>query len=169
MLYCVCCKNHIHIVLGNKEGDIRERRPTQFGWPLFSQDAVAFAEKYLLEHMAESEEDRQEMRTFFSRVYPRINRQERGKEGRFAGPYLPKSGQASPILYGTVIEAWIDFIDGKTRKCEYGQQTMLGDFMVPLYECSLIRYITPPPRTLQRFKELVWEGVFEIQPDMEFI
>jgi hypothetical protein len=169
MLKCICCKYHVHIVLGDQEGDIRERRPTQFGWPLFSQDAVEFAEKYLLEHMAESEEDRDEMREFFSRLYPRINKQGRGKNGRFTGPYLPKSGQGSPILYGSVIKAWLDFVNGKARKCEYIQQMMLGDFMVPVYDCSLIRYITPPPSTLQRFKELVWEGVFEVQTNIEVV
>lgn len=168
MLKCICCKNHVHIVLGDEE-NIRERHPTQFGWPLYSQDVVRFAEKDLIEREMESEEDRQDVRNCFARIYPRINQQGHDTRGRFTKPFLPKNMYYFPIDYVSLLTNWMEFVEGKTKKCEYIQHLLPGPYMVPVRNCSLMRYITEPPRQLQRFESLVWEAVFDFSEDLEVI
>lgn len=169
MLKCVCCKNHVHLVLGDKD-NIYERHPTQFGWPLYSQDIVRFAEKELLQNIVKSEEDRQDVRDCLVRVYARINKQQRDTKGRFAGPFLPETDRGiSTIDYVSLLKNWIEFTEEKTNSVNYILDTLLGPYVAPVRNCSLIRYISSPPQELKRFESPVWEGVFELSDHLEVI
>ncbi len=166
MLKCICCKDHVHIVLG--EGDVKARNPTSFGWPLFTQRHISLTKDMMLSGKACEEEAPPDTETFFKKVLTRAQRQSRDSQGRFGRPYLPKGHQYDGI---NPIRGWFEFVEGTSDCFEYwcDSPTMLTTFFVPLTGCSLIAYITEPPKVLSRFHQEKWQGKFEIQPGTEVL
>jgi len=168
MLLCVCCKDHVHLVLG--EGPVEKREPGQFSWPIFTQNEVKMHEKHTLDEAGRTEQDLEEIREFFARVYKRLQVQGRDAKGQFTKKYLRKDYRDSLPQYGSLIEEWLDFADGKKKMCNFilHQVPIWNVIITPLYDCSLIRYIKPPPNT-HSYKGYDWEGVFEIPPNLEIL
>lgn len=167
-MLCVCCKDHIHIVLG--EGIVTQREPAQFGWPIFTQRDVVMTERIVLEQYAENEEGRAQIRELFAKVYPSIMRQGRDNRGHFTSSYLPKTGRGAAVRYASLFETWFSFVKGEKKKVDYvvAGVPIWNVIVVPLRHCSLIRYITEPPQELS-YREYKWEGEFRVPENIEII
>jgi hypothetical protein len=168
MLKCICCKDHIHIVLG--EGDIQNREPTCFGWPLFSQDVVSIAQNDVMTQFLETEQKKVEGKEFFKNVFLRAQLQKREKNGRFGKLYLPKTREGvGDIDYVSLIRSWIKFVEGNSPRCEYvGCVPIFSYIIFPLRDCSLLNYLTPLPNNAS-YQGGVWKAKFEIQDGLEVI
>lgn len=170
MLRCICCKDHVHIVLGADE--LTTRSPDQFGWPIFTQRDVLQTEIILLENQADNEEERRMFRDLFSKIYPRLKKQGRNQKGQFTGLYLPKDNMSGSVNYPHLIKEWRSFVKGEKGTCQYILEGVpIWNVLIwPLSSCSLISYITPPPKE-HSYKgyEGTWEGIFQISEQIEVI
>lgn len=167
-MLCVCCKNHIHIVLG--EGEITQREAAQFGWPIFTQQDVATTERMMLQDYAKNEEGKAKIRELFVKVYLCLKKQGRDNRGRFTPPYLPKTGRGMVVRYTALFETWFSFVKGEKKNVDY---VVVGVpiwnvLVVPLSHCSLIHYIIEPPQELS-YREYKWEGEFRVPENIEII
>ncbi len=167
-MFCVCCKSHIHIVLG--EGVVTQREPTQFGWPIFTQQDVVTTERMMLQDYAKNEEGKAKIREFFAKVYPNLKKQGRDNRGRFTPSYLPKTGRGTVVRYATLFETWFSFVKGEKKNVDYVVTgvPIWNVIIVPLRHCSLIRYITEPPQELS-YREYTWEGEFQVPKNLGII
>lgn len=167
-MLCVCCKDHIHIVLG--EGVVTQREPTQFSWPIFTQQDVVTTERMILQDYAKSEEEKVETSAFFAKIYPSLKKQGRDSRGYFTPSYLPRTGKGTVVRYATLFETWFSFVKGEKKKVDYvvAGVPIWNVIVVPLRHCSLIRYITEPPQELS-YREYAWEGEFQVPDNLKII
>lgn len=167
-MLCVCCKDHIHIVLG--EGEITKREPAQFGWPIFTQQDVAMTERIVLEQYAENEEGRMKIRELFAKIFRHLKKQGHDKRGHFTSSYLPKTGGGTEVRYASLVEEWFTFAKGEKKNCAYvlSGVPVFNVLVVPLRDCSLIHYVTEPPKELS-YREYTWEGRFRVTDSLKII
>ena len=108
---CICCKDHVHIVLG--EGDVQSLKPSQFGWPLFSQEEILTIEKSLLDNEETDPKEKTDIEAFFKRVVSHTKIQRRRSNGTFLGSYLPK--RQAHIVCNTRPQLWFNFQIGRAH------------------------------------------------------
>ena len=165
---CVCCNDHIHIVLG--EGELSQLSTTQFGWPLFFQTDVLDIKNVLLNSPETAVDEKCDVETFFDRVLFRTKRQARGEGSRFTGAYLPKINQGIAwVDRSSLVRLWFDFADGKADHCDLIYATLLGPQLRALHDCSLVEYETKPSSNFFRKKVPLWRGKFSTSSNLEVV
>ena len=161
---CICCKDHVHIVLGDSE--LSSLLPSQFGWPLFSQNDVLAIKTGLLTSKETTTEEQPDIKEFFGRVLLRAKVIDRGSNGRFR-TYLPK--HTEHVAREHLPSIWFDFTKGKSKSCNLIFWTILSSSLGALHDCSLINYKNTPVRGLFRKEVPSWSGEFSISEDAEVI
>jgi len=162
---CICCKNHVHIVLG--KGDVQSLRPSQFGWPLFSQEEVLIVEKSLLDNKETELKERMDTEAFFKRVVSHTKRQKRLPNGTFCGSHLPKN--QAHIARNTRPQFWLNFLHGKDPVCFVHYEHIAGPLLGALHDCSLIEYEVMSERNLSRSGKIGGKCHFRIQSNLDII
>ncbi len=110
---CVMCKNHAHLILGDKE--LENLPDDAFSWPLFTQEEIQLLYRAYLNNPRRTEREKEVLAGRLSRICTEVRKQKRNPRGRFGGSFLPKSARfhISSVDMGTRPESWFDFVEGK--------------------------------------------------------
>lgn len=159
----VNCGDHIHLVYGDSLTS--DTRAGQVSWPLYTSREVEQMFEVLKQDKSLTKEERVALEKAEATIMKWAKGQYRDEKGRFTRFHNMEEVREIEMNRRSVVEAWGDFIDGKSDMCNFIMNHLLGAFVYPLYDCKFVKYHSEPSRRLDRRNAPEWKGEFRIPTD----